>query len=298
MDPVTAQRLSDLTSDFYRRVSASFSETRSRAWEGWERVLEACGITGNAEDADERGRVSRPEGAGERARANGRADASAGAHVAAAAPEPTLRVLDLGCGNLRFERFLAARAGGPVEAFAVDNCAPLVAQGTRDALPEGVRVRFQPLDVMGTLHAGEDLARALDAPACDLAVAFGLMHHVPTFGQRVRVLEALASHVRPGGHVSVALWQFARSGRLRAKAAAATARGCAACGIDPGELGEGDCLMGWQDEQDVFRYCHHFDEAEVDALARALEPRAREVARFSADGRDVPLNRYLVLRVR
>ncbi|WP_165053828.1 MULTISPECIES: class I SAM-dependent methyltransferase [unclassified Adlercreutzia] len=295
MDPITAQRLSDLTRDFYQRVSASFSETRSRAWEGWERMLEECEITG---DAGEREQASRCEGAGEGMRAGGQADLFAAAHAAMTAPEPTLRVLDLGCGNLRFERFLAARAGRPVEAFAVDNCAPLVAQGARDEFPEDVRIRFQLLDVTGALHAGADLVRALDAPACDLAVAFGLMHHVPTFDQRVRVLEALADHVRPGGHVAVALWQFARSDKLRAKAEAATARGCAACGIDPEKLEEGDYLMGWQDEQDVFRYCHHFDEAEADALARAMGPRAREVARFSADGKDAPLNRYLVFKVR
>lgn len=290
MDLETAQRLNALTSDFYRRVSTSFSETRSRAWEGWERVLAECGVGVAQGPAKARGprEASTPAGASEHGDPGN----------AARAQEPALRVLDLGCGNLRFERFLAARAGGPVEAFAVDNCEPLVALGAREELSANVRVRFQRLDVMRALREGAGLNAAVDAPPCDLAVAFGLMHHVPTFDGRVRVLEALAGHVRPDGHVAATFWQFARSDKLRAKAEVATARGCAELGINPDALDEGDYLMGWRGEQDVFRYCHHFDESEVDALARALAPHASERARFSADGRDEPLNRYLVLRVR
>ncbi len=40
MDNATARKLNALTGDFYRRQSASFSETRQTPWEGWNRVLE------------------------------------------------------------------------------------------------------------------------------------------------------------------------------------------------------------------------------------------------------------------
>ena len=125
----------------------------------------------------------------------------------------------------------------------------------------------------------------------------------------------------------MSLWQFACDPRLRAKAQRATARGRAQLGLPP--LPAGDYLMGWQDDADAWRYCHHFAEEEVDALAAAavaaspdatrapsdskLDPTtassassamsplpaaltAREVARFSADGKPGNLNRYLVLQ--
>lgn len=40
MDIRTARRLSDLTTNFYRTVSASFSATRQAPWPGWQRVAQ------------------------------------------------------------------------------------------------------------------------------------------------------------------------------------------------------------------------------------------------------------------
>lgn len=250
MDLATARVLSDLTSDFYKRVSSSFSDTRTSAWEGWHRVLDVC------------------------------ADAC----------RPDMRVLDLGCGNLRFERFLAQEACGFEEAYAVDCCDELAAEGIA-SLPSAY---YQHLDIARTLLGGRDLTCALHAPKCDLAAAFGLMHHLPLPDMRLRVLQALAAHTRQGGYVVASFWQFAHSDKLRAKAEEATARGCATLGVT---LDAGDYLMGWQSEHNAFRFCHHFEESEIDGLSRALAPVAQEVARFSADGKTGDLNRYLVLHV-
>lgn len=80
----TARTLAQLTTDFYAQVSASFSATRADPWEGWERVL----------------REAEPTFAGDR-----------------------LVVLDLACGNLRFERFLdswAARRAGEMRGASCE----------------------------------------------------------------------------------------------------------------------------------------------------------------------------------
>ncbi len=285
MDNKTAWMLNDLTCDFYRRQAASFSETRQRAWDGWTRVL------------DEVRDVC----------------------------TPGMSALDLGCGNLRFERFLAHRdelRGGDCTVYAVDNCTVLAQEGhdedddadTANAAAEATAtgtgtadatsaatayplIRLQELDVVGVLLDGADLAHAIDAPTCDLSVAFGFLHHVPGAENRERVLRTLIGKTRPGGFVVVSFWQFLNDEGLRAKTDEATARGCEAAGIAAGDLDEGDRLLGWQQETDVFRYCHHFAEDEVDALANDVSPVAREAARFSADGGNGALNRYLVLRV-
>lgn len=323
MDSETAQRLNALTSSFYRQVSASFSETRQQAWDGWSRVLETCRD------------VCRPG----------------------------MSVLDLGCGNLRFERFLIEQGCTPADVWAVDNCDELVSLGPD---PCGrANVHFQHLDItraaleddscdgfsgacdgfpsahsgfLGAHDARSDhsnirnvcngspsahdarnhhlgahnssqsafcdtqtentLARAINANPCDLSVSFGLMHHLPTEQARMRTLEALVRHTRAQGYVAVSFWQFAHSEKLRAKARKATECGLSEIGISASQLGEDDYLMGWQKTQGTYRFCHHCSEADVDRTVAFVSPLASEIARFSADGKQGNLNRYVVLKVR
>lgn len=244
MDLTYARRMGDLTTTFYQRVGSSFSATRQSPWAGWWELLD----------------LVRP--------------------YLCESP----MVLDLACGNLRFERFLADE-GIAARSWVLDNSDELMALGE----PDGLAVKVRHLDVLEALCDERDLARELDAlgvPACDLAVCFGFMHHVPLAEQRVEVLRTLVDAVRPGGLVAVSLWQFARDQRLMAKA-------------HPVEGGApGDYLLGWQNQADVWRFCHSFGEDEVDALADACAPHVAEVARFSADGRRGDLNRYIVLRRR
>ncbi|MBQ9005095.1 MAG: class I SAM-dependent methyltransferase [Atopobiaceae bacterium] len=251
MDDKTAQMLSRLTREFYSEVASSFSATREAPWQGWRSV------------ADEVGPLA--DGA-------------------------SLKILDLACGNLRFERFLVgAFPDTPLDVHAYDECDPLVGEAD---IP-GATVHFRHLDVAETLFAHGDLGDALGAEECDLAVCFGFMHHVPLPAQRESILATLVEAVRPGGLVAVSFWQLSNSPRLLKKAEEVTA--LASERLDIEGLAKGDYLLGWQDRTDVLRYCHDFDEEEVDALAGAVSPAAREAARFSADGKEGNLNRYLIL---
>lgn len=93
-EEVLALRLCALTGEFYRANAESFSQTRQSPWQGWVRLLEVMGL--------------------------------------AAEREP-LCVLDLACGNLRFERYLAdALPNRMLSGYAVDNCDPLVEAGERN----------------------------------------------------------------------------------------------------------------------------------------------------------------------
>lgn len=275
MDEALARRMAALTQSFYQRSAESFSATRQAPWDGWQRVWE----------------LSKRE--------LGPFDAAT-----------PLKVLDIGAGNLRFERFLEQEAESPLHAWAIDSCQALIAAGLAEqeetqlgkpllagAHGSTAAVAVRPLDVMALLADGanaEGLARAFDAPLCDVAVAFGFLHHVPRADWRSAILQAMATCVRPGGLMALSLWQFADDARLRAKADEATARGISAHGLPA--LPENDYLLGWQDDPQAFRYCHHFTETEVDTLAASVAPHAREVARFSADGRTGSLNRYLLLQ--
>ncbi|MEC4272815.1 class I SAM-dependent methyltransferase [Adlercreutzia sp. R25] len=260
------RQLSALTTEFYAREAASFSVTRQAPWHGWEKAWEVIS-------------EQRPS----------------------LAAEP-LAVLDVGCGNLRFERFLATHTRGPVAVCALDNCTALAEDGTAP-LSERFTLEFQETDLVEHLlnNHGTPLA---NPGTCDIAVAFGLMHHVPTFALRTRILQELISALRPGGFALVSFWQFLNDPRLAAKAEAVTAAGRAEHNLPLFQ--ENDFLLGWQEAERVYRFCHHTPDAEIDALlanvqqalaqAHSSSPTFRELARFSADGKPGNLNRYVILQ--
>ena len=259
MDEVLALRLCALTGEFYRANAESFSQTRQSPWQGWVRLLEV---------------------------------------VEAASGREPLCVLDLACGNLRFERYLAdALPGRVLSGYAVDNCDPLVEAGERNESDAVSRIAFQNLDVIERLSTG-CLREALETPdaSCDLAVSFGFMHHVPLERWRVELLRALVAKVRPGGFVAVSFWRFLNSDKLARKAQETTSRARAELGIP--ELPPNDYLLGWQDTQGLYRYCHHFDEPEIEHLLAMVADSADLVSRFEADGKTGNLNEYVVLRVK
>ncbi len=315
--PQVIRKLNDLTSDFYAREAASFSATRQAPWHGWERVWKLI----TAHDA-----VQNPFPS----------------HAARVPDDDTgdsgapLTILDLGCGNLRFERFLAERTNAPLRVTALDNCPDLAspeigalsaafphslrsssaasktkeedASGQGANPPEKTIVDLRALDIVESLLDGT-FADRLPRNSHDLAVAFGLMHHLPTFALRARVLEGLLGSLRPGGFAVVSFWQFLNDPRLAAKAATVTAEGRAAHCLPT--FHENDFLLGWQHAEGTYRFCHHTPEDEIDALLAAIrEPSApstsgrtppaplpfREIARFSADGKLGNLNRYLILQ--
>ena len=253
MDLQTARILDRETGRFYRLHADSFSSTRHAAWAGWDRAF--AGAAG----------------------------------VPLASPEA--RVLDVACGNLRFERYLAQRfpaCRARVRAF--DNCRLLVGEP-----PAGVT--FRDLGLFEALVDGT-LSRHLGEGQSNVAVCFGYLHHVPGAGNRAELLRVLARALAPGGRLVVSFWQFLNSPELAERARASHARGLQAlggAGLDSGALEPGDFLLGWQDSRDAFRYCHSFDGREVDRLVEAAGLDGRVVDRFEADGRTGNLNAYLVV---
>ncbi len=254
-----ALRLCALTGEFYRANAESFSQTRQSPWQGWVRLLEV---------------------------------------MDSVAKQKPLRVLDLACGNLRFERYLAdALPCKMLSGYAVDNCDPLVEAGERNESDALSRMSFQSLDVIQRLSGGS-LRGSLEAPdaSCDLAVSFGFMHHVPLERWRMGLLRALIAKVCPGGFVAVSFWRFLNSDKLARKAQETTS--CARVELELPELPPNDYLLGWQDTQGLYRYCHHFDEPEIERLLAMVADSADLVSRFEADGKTGNLNEYVVLRVK
>ncbi len=282
MDKQTAQQLTRATTRFYAAHAASFSATRTKPWAGWYRCAD---MLVSLAEAGAGGEGAKGGGAG-----------GAGARKGGGAGGKRLELLDLACGNLRFERFMhEAHPALEMSVNAVDGDDALVFDLAR-GLDAAGELSYRHLDIVEALHTERALLDALEAPVCDAAVCFGFFHHVPQFLWRRRLLETLVKSVRPGGLAMLTLWQFADDDDARKKARASTARAAAELEIDEDELGTGDYILGWQGTPGAWRYCHHFSDAEIERLVSPLEDAhaARLAASFQADGRSGHANRYLV----
>lgn len=266
MDNAAARALIALNNQFYAMHAASFSATRSAPWDGWRMVTE----------------------------------------LARKREQPIRHVLDVACGNLRFEQFLLGELPhSPIAIHAVDSCSELV-RDPRGALPDTMQLIYHQRDVLASL-LDADSDPLSDIPVCDLTVCFGFMHHVPGFDLRARLFADLVDHTAPGGIIVVSLWQFMNDKRLARKARAAdeTARTHGLYLDDPDRpisitehLETGDHFLGWQADPSPLRYCHHCDQGEIDELVAFVGGNAREVARWAADGSSGTLNQYIALERR
>lgn len=306
MNRETARALCQLNTEFYERNAASFSQTRTVPWEGWRRCMAACGF----DDSD-----------------GAALDQPVDAQIADS-------VLDIACGNLRFETFLANTYPHiDWSFFAVDNCEPLVASGQEDVAK---KVHFTCEDIVSNLLDGLPAAEPANVPALaaatpfDLVVSFGFLHHIPSFDLRQQFLLEALSQVKPGGYLVVSFWQFLNDPAKRAKieqthaealaffASCAETRANDRDALDRGagssssgnpdlscpkltaffadSLEPNDYFLGWKNEPSNYRYCHHFSGEEIDRIIAALAPHATVVESFSADGKPGNLNRYVVFK--
>lgn len=306
MSRAAVRALCQLNTEFYERNAASFSQTRTVPWEGWRRCMAACGFDGLDEAA---------------------LDQPVDAQIADS-------VLDIACGNLRFETFLAnAYPHIDWSFFAVDNCEPLVASGQEDIAK---KVHFTCEDIVSNLLDGLPAAEPANVLALaaatpfDLVVSFGFLHHIPSFDLRQQFLLEALSQVKPGGYLVVSFWQFLNDPAKRAKieqthaealaffASCAETRANDRDALDRGagssssgnpdlscpkltaffadSLEPNDYFLGWKNEPSNYRYCHHFSNEEIDRIITALAPHATVVESFSADGKPGNLNRYVVFK--
>lgn len=202
---------------------------------------------------------------------------------------PDAHVLDLACGNLRFERFMVSEFPGWTPRFtAVD------LGGCQTHATEPDVVEYHEVDLVKGLIEGGDVLGFVEDGTADLAVSFGFLHHVPTQPLRTRLMEMMLDKTMPGGYAAVTFWRFGDNGELAARAAESTLRAVEELGIC--DLDPGDSMLGWRGMPGVWRYCHRFTDAEIGDMIAPLRHRAEVVARFRSDGRDSQMNEYLVLR--
>ncbi len=188
------------------------------------------------------------------------------------------KALDVGCGNGR----LAERLGGAgyvLDYVGVDASTVLI-EIARAREFQNVAAEFRVVDI-----TVPGWAETLPAPF-DLAIALAVLHHVPSFEMRCRVLRDLHGLLKPGAVLVMSNWQFTHSERLRKKMVS-----WQRLGIDERELEEGDALLDWKRGGTGYRYVHLLTEPEVESLVE--QSRFQVIEQFYADAN---LNLWSVLR--
>jgi SAM-dependent methyltransferase len=190
-------------------------------------------------------------------------------------PSGRAAILDVGCGNGRFGRFLR-ECGLAIDYAGVDFSQLL-------------------LDEAATMP-GRFLCRDLSLPDClagledfDFIVSLSAIQHIPGQNNRMRLLREMSEHLRSGGHIALANWQFLDNRRQRHKIRPWSEVGLQATDVEPG-----DYLLSWQRDGSGSRYVALLDEPVIRDMAATAG--LQVVDQFRSDGREGDLNLYSILR--
>lgn len=194
-------------------------------------------------------------------------------------------ILDLGCGNGELARELAKREHR-AEYLGVDFSLPLLREA--DSQLEGIAgdlsAKFIEVDLTKLsvtnyrLPVGEHWS---------LVTAFAVLHHIPSQELRLNILKTAHKLLNPDGRFIHSNWQFLNSEKLKARI-----QPWETASLLQSEVDAGDYLLDWRDGGVGLRYVHHFDESELETLAKASG--FRIIDTFYSDGEGGRLSMYQI----
>jgi tRNA (uracil-5-)-methyltransferase TRM9 len=189
---------------------------------------------------------------------------------------PLTSLLDVGCGEGRFGRYVQKRASA-VRYTGVDFSAELL---QRAAVTTPGEFHQREISQPGSLKG----LGQFDAVAC-LAV----IQHIPARANRLRLLLEMKQCLAAGGHLLLSTWQFMDSPRQRRKL-----RDWGEIGLKAEDVEHNDYLLTWQRTNFGLRYVAFIDASETAELAG--EAGLRLVSQFRSDGKEGNLNLYSVFQ--
>jgi SAM-dependent methyltransferase len=202
-------------------------------------------------------------------------------------------ILDLGCGNGGVARELG-NLGHTGRYVGMDFSEELLKVARLKV--EGTRFSFAAVDLTSP---DWNLKLPIANLQFDFIFAFAVLHHIPNHEIRVRFLEQVherlasptadGSETRPfeGGHFVLSNWQFLNSPKLKGRI-----QPWEKIGLSDSQVDEGDYLLDWRSGGEGLRYVHHFDTAELKALAK--ETGFQVADEFLSDGKPRNLALYQI----
>ncbi len=241
-------KLNNLNKNFYQTTAEDFDDSRQFYWQGWESLLPT---------------------------------------ILQIKPQGKLNVLDIGCGNARFAKFLSENLGGEFEYTGIDNSKELLLKA--DETCKNLKIatcNFQQLDIVQELLI-DSLAENLDQNY-DLIVLFGVMHHIPSFELRAKLIKVFSEKLSSNGILVFTSWQFANQERFQDRIISP-----AVLESEEDELEKNDYILDWRRGAKAYRYCHHLDEEEIAKIIAEI-PNLQITEQFYADGKTGDLNLYTI----
>ena len=166
-------------------------------------------------------------------------------------------ILDLGCGNGELARELVKR-GHQGAYLGVDFSLPLLKEA--ESQPQGFSAKFLQMDLT---RLADNVAELLVIGNWSVVTAFAVLHHIPSGDLRLKILRVVKQLVKADGVFIHSNWQFLNSKKLKSRIQPWSTVDLAQQHLDPG-----DYLLDWRSGGHGLRYVHHFDEQELDELAR------------------------------
>lgn len=267
MDTALKRLLAQTTQEFYRVHARSFSDTRKGMWSGWNHMMDKLEeeLFTNKDNID---------------------------------------IGDIACGNMRLAQFFCQRNLPFTSYLGIDNCPEIFTSTTFDTKAHrasganfDAELITRNLDILDHLLNNE--SGFLGTEIFDLTCCFGFFHHIPGSMTRTQMLQELIDATKPNGYICVSFWEFMRDKRIarqtvRVEKAMRTSNFFETDIFN--HLEEGDHFLGWQGQNNVIRYCHSFDENEIDALCISAKSKAKVIDRWHGDGKNNKLNCYLLLK--
>ncbi len=200
-----------------------------------------------------------------------------------------LSVLDLGCGNGRFAQFLLEQ-DVDFEYTGVDNNQQLldIADNQLNKLQD--HKSFKHIDLVAELNANNLIEHFQQK--FNVIVGFGLIHHIPSFDLRFKLIASLQHLLQKQGLLVLTAWQFAQDPRYHDRHIKPDK-----VGVKQQDLEKNDFILDWRKGRVAYRYCHFVDKAELKQINQQLEQQQSPLifkSSFAADGKSDKLNRYLI----
>lgn len=195
-------------------------------------------------------------------------------------------VLDIGCGNARFAEFLKKNQYC-FTYLGADNDPYLLKKAEKRLTSLKLNFQLQKFNLVTTLL--EDKLNTTLNKKFDLIVAFGFLHHIPSFKLRKKLVKQLGDLLKnKNSLLIITAWQFANQLRFDDKKI-----DFSQFGISKKDLEENDFILDWQKDQSRPRFCHYIDINETLQIDKELSS-LKLGSTFFADGKTNNLNLYSI----
>ncbi|BCX13548.1 MAG: hypothetical protein KatS3mg085_080 [Candidatus Dojkabacteria bacterium] len=184
-----------------------------------------------------------------------------------------LRVLDLGCGNGRFLKFLIDNNIKFSSYVGVDNSEAMLNLAKSRNYETTSSFSFFCFDLE------EDNWSVLQGFSFDFVVAFGLFHHFESKISRITFFKKVENLLEKEGIFILTIWQFLKDPKLKEKI------------IE--DLGENNYLLSFG-QKGAVRFVHNTTEEELREILNNCK--LKLIDEFCADGKNNNLNKYEVFK--